>query len=152
MSAKLPVAFVALGMFTLLIAFAVPPAISASQSTTTDTFVLGEDETAAVTDGLNVTLDDSTDGNATVTFEDTETGISETVTVNESETVNVTLNGEDVTVTVTESSELEAQLEVEYSQRYGWDAGAKTVASHLDVILLIVAFALLVGGMGAVVS
>lgn len=142
----------ALGLFALLIAFAVPPAISASQSTTNDTFVLAENETTTVTDGLNVTLDASTDGNATVVFEDTETGISETVTLNESETVNVTLNGENVTVTLDDASETEAQVSVEYSPRYGWDAGAKTVAAHLDVILLIVAFALLFGGMGAVVS
>lgn len=152
MSLKLPVAVVALGLFVMLIAFAIPPAITASTSTATDTFELDEGETTTVTNELDVTLNESTGSTATVVFQDTETGVTESVTLNESETSTITLKGENVTVTLDESTQNSAQITVDYSPRYGWDDGAKTVAGHLDVILALLAFVLLLGAMGVVMQ
>lgn len=152
MSQRLAVGLTALGLFALLIAFAIPPAIDASQSTTNDTFVIGENDTRTVTDGLNVTLENSTDSEATVLLFDVESGVSHTVELAENSTSDVTINSENVTVRLAEgdATDTEAQLTVEYSPRYGWDDGAKAVAGQMDVILLLMAFALLGGGMGAV--
>lgn len=152
MSSKLVVGVAALGMFVLLAAFALPPAIDASQSTETRTMVLDEGETDVVTTGLNVTANDTTNTEAVIDFEDAETGLSERVTLTEGENVTVTINDENVTVTVTETTSTDVTLDVEYSPRYGWDSGAKTVVAQLDVILVLVAFALILGAMGAVVS
>lgn len=152
MSHKLVVGVAALGLFTLLAAFALPPAIDASQSTENRTMVLDDGETATVTEGLNVTANDTANDQAVIDFEDTETGLTQSVTVNEGNTTNITLNDENVTVTVVETTSTDVTLDVEYSPRYGWDGGAKTVVAQLDVILVMFAFVLLLGAMGAVVS
>lgn len=152
MSNKLVVAIAALALFTLLITFALPSAITATQTNRTTVLVVQESESLELTPGLEITAVETNNNDATVSFRDVETNVHSNITLNQGETGNVTLNDEFFNVTVEETTPSEVRVAVEHARTYGWAPGTKLFVEQLDAILVVVAFAMLLFAIGMVIS
>lgn len=152
MSEKLVVAGLALGLFVLLAAFAIPPAIDATNNRDSSVHLIDVDETVEVTPGLEVTVEDSTNSQSTLLFTDVDSGLTHNTTIQEGATQNFTLDNEFVEVTLQDATNADAQIRLEYAHTYGWAPGAKTLAEQMDVVLVLFAFVVVLGSIGAVIS
>lgn len=145
----------ALGVLALLIALAVPAAITVTDSPATNTYDLDVGEQAVVSQSLDVILEDTTNApDATITLRDSETVQEDTQTLTEGETATYNVGNETMNVTLigVEGTNANATFLVEYPRTYGWADGAKTFVDNLP-FMLVVAFGLvLVGAVGAMKS
>lgn len=141
------VAVVTLCMMGLLFAFAIPSMIDASEDPQYDTLTLQEGETVTVTEGLEMTLDNSGQGEATVTLSDTDTGRTNTSTITEGNTSAWSLPGGQGNVTNKDSTASEATLRVEYPGTYGWNDSAVVITDNIGLLLIIIALLTVMGGM-----
>lgn len=151
MSPRLTTTLVAFGVLVLFVGLLLPAVITAANTDATVTENLNKSTPETVTDGLNITLTKSDGTNATIELEDTVTFESETNTLTEGDTVTYTINNETTNVTADAIDPNWAITTVEYSRTYGWAAGPKAFVGQLDVLLALLAFLLVMGGLWAVV-
>jgi hypothetical protein len=151
--ARKAVAVASLALLGLLFAFTVPSMIDATQDPQTSEIRLEEGETATVTEGLTIMLNESTANDATYQLTDTESGKTNGSIVSEtSPTANYTLPGGDGTVTYVESTNQDAVLNVNYSASYGWNGGATVFVDNMAFILVLLALIVVLGILGVMVS
>lgn len=153
MAQRLLVAVVAFGIVVLMVALALPAAIDATKDNRTAGFELSAGENATVTSGLEIHAESvSASGQeATISLQDTETrrSITHTIPENESEPYHLSDHTMNVTVQDIDSNDV-ALVSVDYPPTYGWSESSRTLAGLSDVLLAILAFVLVLGGLGAV--
>lgn len=138
-------------VLTLLIAVAVPAAVSITTDDATVTYDLDIGETETVTEQLVVIVQDSSKTDAEITLRDDKTLDSQTETLNESETQQYTVSNETVNVTLQQAggAQANATVAVDYPRTYGWSDGAKTVVDNLPLMLVAAGGLVVIGGIGA---
>lgn len=141
----------ALGLVVLLLVLAIPAAITVTDSPATATFDLDEGERASVVQTLSVVVEDTSQNSSTITLRDSKTIESQTETLSPGETESYQLNGDQMNVTLRElqGPSANATVAVEYPRTYGWAPGAKTMVDNLPLALVVVAFVVVIGGIGA---
>jgi hypothetical protein len=144
-------AVVALVLLVFMFAFSIPSMQAATESPSDVRLDLDEGETATVTEGLTVTADATSNTEATVTFEDVETGADNTTTVPEGNTSNWSLPGGNGTVTNVDSTANQVTVEIEYPTAYGWNPAGVAIVNNIGLILVIMAFVVIMGAMIVVV-
>lgn len=140
--------FVAL---SLLIAVAIPAAVSVTGDDIQSVYDLDEGDQATVTQQLELVVEETTATDATITLRDDKTLDSETQTITEGDTAKYTIRNESVNVTLkeVEGANANASIGVKYSRTYGWDSGAKTVVDNLPLVLVAAGGLVVIGGIGA---
>lgn len=147
-----PATAAALGLLVLLLVVAVPASITVTEEPAQATYDLDTGDQTTVTQTLQIVVEDTTNQpDATITLRDTETLDSQTETMMPDNTTQYTIRNEtiDVTLIAVEGSNANATVGVEYPRTYGWHAGAKTMVDNLPLAFVLVAFVVVVGGIGA---
>lgn len=144
----------ALGLVVLLLVLAIPAAITVTDSPATATFDLDDGEQASVVQTLSVMVENTTKTDATITLRDSETIEGETQTLSEGETVSYSVRNETMNVTLREiqGPSANASVAVEFPRTYGWAPGSKTIVDNLPLALALVAFVVVIGGVGAAIK
>lgn len=132
-------------------AFAVPEMTSAAKETNNATYTLEPGENRTVTEGLMLTLDTTSNDQASLTLTDTETGQETAYTLNESETAAYSLPGGDGNVTLVESNNQDAMVQVEYEPTFGWNEPSKRIAENVGFLMVVVLLVIIGGSAAAVI-
>lgn len=151
MSPRLTTTLIAFGVLVLFVGLLLPAVITAANTDASTTQSLDEGTPETITPGLNITLDSSDGTNATITVTDTNTLDSETNILVEGDTANYSTNNETTTVTAGTINANSTTATIEYSRTYGWAGGPKAFVGQLDVMLALLAFLLVFGGLWAVI-
>lgn len=146
------VAVLTIALLGVLFAFAIPQMIGASQGTQTTEYHLSDGERVVVTDGLEIAVNDTSDTETTVTITDSETHRTDEFSINEGETVAYDMPGGTGNVSVRDTTNQTASLDVDYSATYGWSGAGEAFADHIGLILILMAFLIIVGGMVVVIK
>lgn len=146
------VAIVGVTLLLMLLSFAVPTIISASEDPQYLETELSTGETFEIAEGLEITVTDTTNSEVIVDLIDVDTRQNETLTVAQGATENYTLPGGDGTVTNLQSDNQEAMLEIGYDPEYGWSDGASVFADNIGLVLIVMVFSVVVGGLIVVIQ
>lgn len=136
---------VALTVGAIVAAVVLPVGISAlvEDGETTATQDVGE--TVEVVGNVEGTLDSIDTGTATVTLNNTATGSSDTVSVDEGQNATATIDGESFTVTGETVNTDNATIAYEYPKTFGFSDGAESMWNVLDVMIVLGVFLTFIG-------
>lgn len=146
------VAIVSIALLMVFGAFLVPTLMSVTEDPQTLETRLEPGQTETVTDGLEVTLNNSTDTTADVRMTDAETDREQSLMVAQGTTESYNLTGGSGNVTAVETTPTAATLEIDYDPMYGWSPAAQTIIDNLGLILTMLLFLVLMGGLKVMVS
>lgn len=149
---KSAVAIVTLGLMLLMGAYAVPSMADATTFPEEFSTQLDEGQTEQITDGLEITLDDSTNSQANVTVRDTETDETDNLSIQEGANATYNLTGGTGNVTVVETDDQAAQLDVTYDPMFGWSPAAQAVIGEIELILTLILFLVVLGSMAVIIQ
>jgi len=121
-------------LLVLLIGVGFTAAISATGDTTTVTATIQEGDSETF-DSVQVDLLDSTSSNVTILVTNLNTGDTVEETVVEGDTQTFSFSGGDILITAEDTRQTRATLTIEYPNRFGFSAGANTIADNLPIIL-----------------
>lgn len=138
---------IAATILVLLVSTVLASGIGAFNDGETSSFEQDEGQTVQLAGALEATVDsvDDTNGDATITVEDTDLDESDTVTVSEEETETAVVDGEDIDVTVDEISGSTVSVEYNWPTDYNWSGGASSIFQFLDLIVVLTVILLLIG-------
>lgn len=145
-----------MAVIILFVAFAVPQFVNTSSDgdlERTETITGGVADSVQFEDAIIVGLQDKNSQTVTLQITSVPTGNNTTVTLTETESTSVTLDGRTVTVTaldVQTGSDGDVTVRVNYPNDFGWTSEAKTLTSNLPVLFVGVAFVIVAGLIGAV--
>lgn len=148
----------ALGVLVLLVAFIAPVFISGANENSQAVIQQAVGESSTPTDRLEVTTTNIDSGvpNATVEVTNLQTFNTSTQSINETESAEYVVDGENVTVTLesvtTDDSDDVARLSVNHSPYFGWNGGAQTVFENMGLLIVLVSFIVLAGLLYVVIN
>jgi hypothetical protein len=137
-------------LLALLSAFVIPTMVSSATTEQSIQLELEETDTEEVTSGLSLTLETLGQSQATVTLRDNETSQTQNITINEGATENYTLPGGSGSITANELTPQTGTFTTTYSPTYGWNPAGKTIISNIGLILSLMVFVVIVGGIKVV--
>lgn len=133
-----------IGILILIVGIAMPVMISSTTQDASTATILDENETAELTDTLQIGLEDvqtssNYTNNATVSLTNLRDYSTTEATINDSANETLSLSGEDIVVDVDLRSSSSALLSTTYPATFGWNDGATTIVENLDVIMVVTA-------------
>lgn len=133
-----------IGVLILIVGLLVPAMITSTTQDTTEAVILEENETAELTDTLQIGLDQvqtsaSYTDNATVSLTNLRDYDSTQAVINDTASDTLTLSGDSITVAVDLRTSSSALLSATFAGTFGWNDGARTVMQNMDVIIVLLA-------------
>lgn len=132
----------------LLIGLVLPVGLNSMNEYNETEIAMGESSTYEVTNELNATLDDAnttnTYVNLTLTLDNGDTYTIEKLDVGDTETVD-TSAGELKVTAVSVDSEIEATVNFEYKDSFGWDSAERNIYGTFTIFILLVVLVVLAG-------
>jgi len=152
MAGKAMVAVIGLTVLLLLGAVAIPAMQSASSEQQTVRLSIDEGDSAGVTTGLNATVVNTTQTDGTIRVTDTETGVTDNLTMPEGDTVNYTLPGGNGSVTLVTANPNDATIDARHSPTYGFGSSATAFVDELGLILVAMLFLVVMASVKVVIA
>lgn len=146
------VAIVSIALLMLFGAFVVPTLMDSTETPQTFETRLEPGMTEEVTDGLELAVNETGNNEATIVVTDTQTDQEERLVIAQGTTEQYDLPGGSGNITAVETTNQAATLDVTYDPMYGWSAGAQAIVDNIDIILVMLMFLVLMGGLKVVVS
>jgi len=136
-----------LGILALVGALFIPTMIETTQENHNTTVQIDEGSTQNLSDRLRVSvIEVNGTSEATISYTNTNTYHSKTITLTPGETRNVTLDGEYIESTLNSvSSTGEATIRTKYPPMFGWDDGSKTFINNFVIVIVIIVAVALIG-------
>lgn len=135
----------------VLLAFAFPIGINEMNAQEETNITQAEGEEVVLIDDLNSTVNNVEDPlldnpSANITLEDTNTGDSKTVIIDEGATEYVEINGANVTVNNYEHiNDTHVDIHYKYPERYFWDDNTRNIYNVMGLIMIVTAVFILMG-------
>lgn len=155
MSDKFIGAAVAMGVFVLILGLTIPAIVAAPTNTIDYTTSLSESGEETIDNKLAIRLNEAngTQGTANVTLTDVETNQSLTETLTQNETETVELRGESINLTLgSPTMDSVALLTVGYPSMYSLDGPARIFIENFSLLIVILSFLFAIGLLWWVVS
>lgn len=149
---------VGLAVIMLFVAIALPALIAGAEGGTVErqvTITGGVGDTSDIQEALIVTLRDKTSGTVDIGLTSAQTGDTANVTLTEEETASVTLDNQTVTVTaldVQTGTDGDVTVRAIYPNDFAWSDDARRLTAQLPIVFAAVAFIILLGFVGVMVS
>jgi cytoskeletal protein RodZ len=134
------VALVSITFLVLLGAFVVPQLIQSTKDPQITTTVIDTGGSEGITEGLSITLQDSSNSEATVNVSDTQTGNETTLVIPEGGSANYSLPGGDGYINAVSTTNQGAELQVAFDPLYGYSQAGRTLIDNIGLILVLVIF------------
>lgn len=148
---------VGLAVVVLFIAFAFPTFISGaeqSNATVSKTISGGVNESAKFEDAILVSITGKTSNTVDLAVTSLVTGNNTTVTLQETETMNIQLDNQTVTVSALDiqaGTNGDVTVRLGYPNNFAWEDGAIRISQNLPVVLAALALIIMAGVMAAMV-
>lgn len=146
----------AVGILTFGAALFVPPLADATQDDATDTLEVDNGTETDITDRLTVGITEvnttATPSYATVEYTNNRTLDSVNATIDVTNSSTVTLSEDDLKTTVHSIHGEMVMIGVTYPPMFGWDREARTFFQNIELIIVLLGVAIIVGAVAVVLK
>jgi len=136
--------------FVFLLAFLIPSLYDAQEGPKTKIYTQEGLETYVITKDLEATVNvikQSPSTQVNITMTDIASGESDTVILSEGDSETVSFSKGDITVTnLNKISNSLVTIQYDYPMFHGWPAGSQTVVQSLTMLIVMLLFLLIIGG------
>lgn len=146
------VSIIGVTLLVLFLALAIPTMMDKTTYPNEADLELSEGDTREVTNGLEITLTDTSNTDATVDLTDLETGVTANYTIATGDTVSYSLPGGDGNITADTTTNQDATFTVDYSPTYGYSPAGEAIIDNIGLLLILIVFTIVVGGMVVVIQ
>lgn len=141
----------AIGLICLFVAFSFPAFIDSSGNThlTEEVILEGNGSSETVGEALVISVDNKTTSTVTLSVSGLQFNNTTQVTLSETESKSISLEGDSVTITALDIASPEKgdiTLEVTYPREFEWERGTRKISQNLPIVFATLGF-ILVGGL-----